>query len=163
MTTIAYHRGVLASDGRVTMVEAGESSYIVSDKCQKIWRLRDGRLFAAAKGCEDGLRLLALMQKSKGGWPTVKCEDINAFVVDLKGKIHFYEGNLWQDHDKPWIAIGSGSRVGALPALMAGADAITAVKIGIACDPFSGGRIHSLTLRKPRVNKRVTRSKRTGK
>lgn len=150
MTTIAYRNGILASDGRETMIETGESSYIVRDNCRKIWRLPDGRLFAAAKGSEDGLRLHAIMKKAKGGWPTVKCEDINAIVIDLAGGIWFYEGNIWQSVKAPWIAIGSGSRVGAIPALMQGATAIEAVRIGIKCDPFSGGRVHSIALKKVR-------------
>lgn len=163
MTTIAYRRGVLASDSRVTMVEQGESPYITSDKEKKIWRLPDGRLFAAAKGCEDGIRLYDLMRKSQKKWPSLKLEDINAICIDTDGSIHFYEGTIWQRVKEPWIAIGSGSRVGAIPALMAGASAIDAVKIGIRCDPYSGGRVQVLRLRSGNRRSRVSRRKRASK
>jgi hypothetical protein len=148
MTTIAYRRGILASDSRVTMVEQGESPHIVSDKEKKIWRLPDGRLFAASRGCEDGVRLYNLMRAAKPGTkPSLKLDDINAILIDLNGTIWFYEGNIWQKVKEPWIAIGSGSRVGAIPAMMAGASAKDAVRIGIKCDPYSGGRIQVLKLR----------------
>lgn len=149
MTTIAFDGKVLASDSRCTYCEDRESYYISTDKCKKIWRLPDGRLFGASRGAEDGLRLYELMKSAKPGTlPTLKLEDVNAIVVDLKGRIWFYEGNIWQRHEDSFIALGSGARVGGHALLKAGVGAADVVKRMIGIDPFSGGRVQVLTLKR---------------
>lgn len=145
MTTIAYRDGILAGDGRETFVSEGESPMVNRDDCIKIFRLQDGRLFGAAKTSEDIERLYRALKKGKTKWPTPKCDDVNAMVVDLKGGIWSYEGRVWIKVETDYYAVGSGSHF-ALPAMDAGASAVEAVEIGCKRDPFSGGTITSLAL-----------------
>lgn len=145
MTTIAYRDGVMAGDGRETSIEEGESSFTLSDDCVKIHRLPDGRLFGGSRGSEEIDRLLAALRDGKEKWPTPKLEDINAMVVDLKGRIWLYEGNMWIRCKDKYYAVGSGARF-AFPAMDAHATAVQAVRIGIKRDPFSGGTVTVLKL-----------------
>ena len=144
MTTICYREGILAGDGRETIIEDRESSMVDNDTSVKVFRLEDGRLFGASKTSESCFRLHESLVK---GFGPPKLEDINAILVDLKGRMFFFEGIIWQPVKKPYFAIGSGARF-ALPAMDAGANAVQAVKIGIKRDPYSGGKITVLRLRK---------------
>ena len=92
MTTICYRDGVLAGDGRETIIEDRESSYVDNDKCTKIFKLKDGRLFGASKTSEACIRLHESLVK---GHSPPKLEDINGLLIDLRGRIWFFEGNLW--------------------------------------------------------------------
>lgn len=145
MTTIAYRNGVIAGDGRETFIEEHESPMINRDDSVKVHRLKDGRLFGAARGSEEIDRLYEALQKGEEKWPCPKLEDINAMVIDTDGTIWVYEGAKWVKHDGDYYSVGSGARF-AFPAMDAGADAETAVKIGIARDPYSGGKITVLRL-----------------
>lgn len=151
MTTIAYRAGVIAGDGRESYIEEDESAMVARDNCIKVHRLPDGRLFGGAKTSEEINILHDALIKSCGWrrfwnrWPTPKLEDINAMVIDTDGAIYAYEGARWERIEEPYFAVGSGSRY-AFPALDAGADALTAVQIGVKRDPFSGGLITSLGL-----------------
>ena len=144
MTTITFRAGVMAGDGRETIIEEHESSYINTDDCIKVFRLKDGRLFGASKASESCLRLYESLVK---GFGPPKLEDINGLLVDLKGKLWFFEGNIWYPIKEKYYAIGSGARF-ALPALDAGATAIKACKIGMKRDPYSGGKLTVVRLRK---------------
>lgn len=138
MTTIAYRGGILAGDGRETDVnDCTDSAMVLRDNLKKVFRLKDGRLFGAAGSSEAGARLLICMQT---GQSLPKIEDISALLIDLKGKIWVFEGHMWVPHNAPYYAIGSGN-VCAICAMDAGADAITAAKIGAKRDPFSGGKV----------------------
>lgn len=144
MTTIAYSRGVLASDSRLV-----EGEYIVSDRCRKIWRLRDGSLFGAAGENEPGLRLFEALRKNQ---PFPKfADDVEMTAVHIKpnGHIYFTEGTAWTRWLEPYITLGTGMPP-ALAALRLGRDAVSAVRMGIAGDPYSGGRVQKLSLRRKR-------------
>jgi 20S proteasome alpha/beta subunit len=145
MTTIAYRDGVLAGDGRETFVSEGESPMVNRDDCVKIFRIPDGRLFGAAKTSEDIERLYRALMQGRKLWPTPKCSDINAIIVDRDENIWSYEGRLWIKVVAPYYAVGSGAHF-ALPAMDAGATAAEAVAIGCKRDPFSGGLITTLNL-----------------
>ena len=56
MTTICYRDGVLAGDGRETIIEDRESSMVDNDNASK-FSLEDGRLFGASKTSESCFRL----------------------------------------------------------------------------------------------------------
>jgi hypothetical protein len=142
MTTICYRAGVLAGDGRETILEDRESSYVDNDTSIKVFKLKDGRLFGASKTSEACLRLHEALIK---GHPAPKLEDINGLLIDRKGRIWFFEGFMWTRLKKRYYAIGSGARF-ALPAMDAGATAIEACKIGIKRDPYSGGKVTAVRL-----------------
>lgn len=140
MTTIAFARGILASDSRIT-----EKQMVWSDKCKKIWRLKDGSLFGASGSDEPGMRLLESLKKGQPYPKISEDEEFNALHIMPDGKIFFTEGTIWTRWYEPYAAIGSGKRY-ALTALHLGFDAVTAVKSGIKMDVHSGGRIQVLKL-----------------
>lgn len=143
MTTIAYRNGILAGDGRETNISDDESAVVLTDKCTKVFRLDDGRLYGGSRGSEDITRLhQALMKKA----PLPKLDDINALLIDTHGRIWLYEGSIWQPIKARYYAVGSGS-VFAIGAMDAGASAIEAVRIGIKRDPYSGGKVSHVRLR----------------
>lgn len=144
MTTIVYRDGVMAGDGRETIIEERESSYVDNDDSVKVFRLKDGRLFGAAKTSENIYRLHESLIK---GFAPPKMEDVNGLLIDLRGRIWFFEGVTWRQVKQKYYAIGSGARF-ALPALDAGATAVQACKIGIKRDPYSGGKVTVVKLRK---------------
>lgn len=144
MTTIVYRDGVLASESRLSQTngEAGDDGYVVNDTCKKIYRLRDGRLFAAAHSAEDGDRLLIALQKKQ---IPPALDDVEGLLIALDGSMTLYQGHIWLPVRGPYYALGSGARF-ALAALKAGATAVKAAKIGAAMDPYSGGPIQVLRL-----------------
>lgn len=142
MTTIAYRDGVMAGDGRETAIGEDESSVILGDDCVKVFKLRNGNLFGGSRGSEDIFRLQQALEK---GYKPPKLEDINALLVDRKGRLWLYEGRVWQPITQSYYAVGSGS-VFALGAMDAGATALEAVAIGVKRDPYSGGLISNVKL-----------------
>jgi hypothetical protein len=144
MTCITYRNGIMAGDGRETVIEDHESSYVNRDDDVKVFRLEDGRLFGASKTTESCIRLYESLVK---GFGPPKLEDINALLVDTRGRVFFFEGIIWQPIKVPYYAIGSGARF-ALPAMDANASAIQACKIGMKRDPYSGGKMVVVRLRK---------------
>ena len=141
MTTIAYKDGILACDSRLTL-----KSMVCTDRCKKIWRLKDGSLFGARGDNEAGLLLLDGLQKNKK--PRIPQDAFfEAIKVTLKGEIYFYVGwELWDRWPEDFVAIGSGGKY-AKAAMLNGADAVAAVKTGIAMDVYSGGEVQTLKLR----------------
>lgn len=157
MTTIAYRDGILAGDGRETDVsDYTDGAMVVRDNLKKVHRLKDGRLFAAAGSSEAGTRLLIATQN---GQSLPKLEDMTAIMIDRDGRIWLFEGNMWVQHRAPYYAIGSGN-VCAMCAMDAGADAITAAKIGARRDPFSGGKVSWVKLVRPVPLRRQLRRRR---
>jgi hypothetical protein len=145
MTTIAYRAGVLAGDGRETMQNDEHTSwYKLTDKCVKVFKLKDGRLFGGAHGSEDIVRLHQALIKNQ---PPPKLEDIAGLLVDLRGRVWLYEGNIWQPVKQKYYAIGSGGEF-ALAAMDAGAGAVEAVRIAIGRDLWSGGKVTYVRLRR---------------
>jgi ATP-dependent protease HslVU (ClpYQ) peptidase subunit len=139
VTTIAYARGVLACDSRLT-----EGEVIATDRCKKIWRLKDGSLFGSAGDNESGLLLLTSLKKNH---PLPKFDrDLEAIRVFPNGQIFMTEGLVWDRWPETFIAVGSGGKF-ARAALLAGATAAEAVKVGIAMDVYSNGRVQTLKLK----------------
>ena len=143
MTTIVYRDDVMAGDSRET--DGPDSNPIIlRDDCIKVFRLPDGSLFGASDSSESIERLHKALIDNL---PPPKLDNINALLVKPDGTIWQYEGNIWQAIHQPYHAVGSGSMF-ALPAMDAGASAVEAVEIGIKRDPFSGGKVTHLRLRK---------------
>lgn len=131
MTTIAYRSGILAGDTRVTVDDK-----VITDKQRKVWKLRDGFLLGAAGSIEAVERLKRTI---RSGAEPPALDNIDALLISPKGEVFLFEGNTWVKQRDPYHAVGSGYSV-ALAAMDVGADAITAVKIGIKRDVSSGGR-----------------------
>ncbi len=144
MTTIAYRDGIIAGDGRETDVDNKDCTFVLRDNLVKVHRLKDGRLFGSAGGSEEGIRLLIALQNNQ---PMPKLEEIAGLLIDTKGKIWVYEGHLWQPAYEKYYAVGTGACM-AFAAMDAGASAVKAVTIAKNRDPFSGGKVTSLKLRR---------------
>jgi hypothetical protein len=147
MTTIAYRDGIMAGDGRETIQNDDHSSwYTLQDRCRKVIKLKDGRLFGGAHGSESIVRLEDALRK---GLHPPKLEDIAGLLVDTKGHMWLFEGNIWQRVKGRYYSVGSGSII-AFAAMDAGATAIEAVTIAARRDPFSGGKVTAVRLSKRR-------------
>ncbi len=137
MTTIAYRHGELAGD---TMITEGDT--IVSRRTRKVFKLRDGRLFASSGNSEGGDILLKSLREGKDS-PNIN--GICALLVGTDGNVYVYEGKLWVRHSSDYYAIGNGASY-AMGAMAHGATAKEAVKIGIRLDTHSGGRVQVVKL-----------------
>lgn len=147
MTTIAARAGVMAADTlEIDNNEELDAAFKISARSKKIFRLPDGRLFGGAGSSEDILRLYDALRKKQ---PAPKLEHVSGLLMNLNGKLELYEGNIWQKVHEPYYAIGTGAGF-AFAAMHAKADAVLAAKIGAMMDPFSGGRVLSLCVRKRR-------------
>jgi hypothetical protein len=150
MTTIAYRDGVMAGDGRETTQNDDDSSvYVVRDNCVKVWRLPDGGIFGAAHGSEDIERLKAALF---AGHPPPKLDSIAGLWVKPDGSMWLYEGHIWQSlKGLRFYAVGSGGQY-ALAAMRASTKitARQACAVGADMDPYSGGVIRTVRLRKRR-------------
>lgn len=144
ITVIAFRNGILASDSRLTV-----KSYIFTDRCKKIWRLKDGSLYAARGDNDSGLILLHALQKNIK--PVIPPDaDFDAVRIMPDGKIFcFVSGSLWDRWPEKFIAIGSGGRY-ASAVMRYGGDAISAVRAGIESDVYCGGRVQVLRLKRKR-------------
>lgn len=149
MTTIAYSKGMLASESRAT-----KKAVIDDDRCKKVWRLSDGSLFAGAGDYVGVLKLLLMLRASvkraqKKGWkgpailPTTtdKC---TALLVTTEGTWS-YEGGFWEKLKVPFYAIGSGAPY-AMVAMECGKTAKEAITYAKGKDIYSGGKVQCLKL-----------------
>lgn len=142
MTTITYRAGVIASDGRETDEHDNGASYVITDRCKKLFRLPDGSVIGCAGSSENGALLVQAITKKLA---TPKLEHISALHVTRKGAF-LYEGAAWLPIRERFYAIGSGGAY-AVAAMKAGADAVKACRIGAEMDPCSGGKVSWLRAR----------------
>lgn len=155
MTTIAYKDGVMAGDGRVSCTETG---HVFMDTSVKVWKLPDGGLFGAA-GCDEDIALVhGALMAGKSKIPD-HLEEIFGVWVKPNGDVYVTEGAPWHKWGEDFIAIGSGKRC-AHTALKLGHDAVTAVKMGIEGDVYSGGAITIVELGNGSGKKRAGNRKR---
>lgn len=143
MTTIVYRAGILAADSRAY---SGDKNPI--GEKHKIHRLADGCLIGASSNkvgaCEKFRRLVA----ASGVEGTFEDEvPVQAIVIRPDGSFFYF--NNQDSFSGPitaeYMAIGSGEEY-AKGALKMGASAVDAVRIAIECDPWTGGKIHTLEL-----------------
>ncbi len=149
MTTIAYRAGVLAADTLLTI-----GAIKLPERARKVFRLRDGRLFGSSGDSEQGLLLLDSLKR---GESPPRCKGVTAILIKTDGSIHCWEGRRWsQIYGSDFVAIGHGT-VFALGALVQGATAEEAVRVGIQLDTHSGGRVQSVRLKRKRRGKKSSR------
>lgn len=145
MTTIAVRAGVMASDSRETDGDEDlENCFVVSNKSKKITRLPDGRLYGGSGSSEDILRLQMALEKQYG---PPKLDHVYGLLVNLDSSIDIFAGNIWVKIKEPFYAIGTGAAY-AMAAMHAGATAKRAAEIGAMMDPYSGGKVQVLKVRR---------------
>lgn len=139
MTVIAFRDGVMAADSAVSL-SGYHMSYGSVDKIVSV----NGWLAGAAGGLSHAQQFFRWIGGSKRQPDWSK---IQAIVVRPDGRI--FEFDCFPDPIKiqsPYgVAIGSGMNT-AIAAMMAGADAITAVQITAALDHECGGPVKSLSV-----------------
>lgn len=143
MTTIAYRDGVLASDSRATIKER-----VDTDRCKKIFRLRNNSYISIAGDYLNGMRLMERLKQliktrkkdQQLYLPNERFKGVSAILVDEEAA-WIFDGCLWENLKVyPYYAIGTGGPY-ALAAMDAGATAEEAVRVGIKRDVYSGGRV----------------------
>lgn len=157
MTTIAYRDGVIASDSRATWDDWSQS------RCIKLYRAKSkvdpvkGDVIVATAG-HSAASLLFLDWLEIGGEPRLHERGVDentefeclvvhksgVWVADRLCRLEKLEEDFW--------AAGSG-RQAALGAMHAGKGAMDAVRIATRIDPFSGGRVVSMSLDPPAARK----------
>lgn len=164
MTTVAFKAGILAADSRAT--EDDESA---KSNCIKLWRIQSrvepvkGDVLLACSGDEFAAVLFKEWLES-GGDPQLHArgvtdeDNFDALVVHRSG---IYNANrlccLVKTIEAYW-AHGSG-RQGALVAMNMGASAVKAVREAARVDPFTGGRVVSMSLDDPKPRRARKKAK----
>lgn len=138
MTTLVFRDGVMAADSRITVGET-----VISDNAVKVHKLSDGSLLGWAGRAEHGAILLDALQSDEDQQIDGPLDLLALWVV--KGKVFLFEGSAFVQQRDKYYAVGSGTPY-ALGAMDAGADAITACKIGTKRDIGSGGRVRSISV-----------------
>lgn len=141
MTTICFRDGVLAADSRAYSGHATP----IGEKC-KIYRHRNGAMMGISTtlpGLGERMGAWFLDDKNPDIEPIFSPDEgIDALEIDPHGNVFFYHNSVHPSgplHGE-FFAIGSGANY-ALGALHMGADAVDAVRVGIMCDPWSGGEV----------------------
>lgn len=147
MTTVAYRKGILAGDSKVT----AEGSFMCSaTKIRKV----DGCLIGGCGNLDlvhwflKNFKLDVLTGKIKLATTINEKDDFEGLIIDPKGKVFYYSEKclVTPVKDFGYYAIGSGSTV-ALGAMYAGATAREAVMAAIKFDVHTGGPIKMVRLR----------------
>lgn len=153
MTTIAYRDGVLAADSRATWDDG------VASKVVKMWALLSkiepvkGAILLATAG-DLYAALLFKDWLESGGEPRLhdrgvgEQHDFEAVIVHKSG---IYSANRLcriVENPEPFWAAGSGCKF-ALAAMHCGKSARDAVQVAMHFDPYTAGRINTMTLDPP--------------
>lgn len=146
MTTIAADSEGMASDSG--QVHNGAISAI---HAKKVFRVK-GHLIGVCGKCAQYEELIHVLKASKEDpikYLTALAEseyDCDALILTPKGVIYRYDGHgIPYKHAETFATSGSGSPI-ALAAMMAGADPKGAIKIAIAMDPSTNGRVRYVKL-----------------
>lgn len=134
MTTITYRNGVMAAD---TRAYSGDRLPIGQKK--KIHRLSDGSLFGASSYKPGHTEKLRRFVEEHGVESSIDGEiEAQAIVVKPDGSIYYFndQDTFSGPLEAEYIAVGSGAQF-ATGAFALGVDAIQALEVGIALDPWS--------------------------
>lgn len=139
MTTIAWDGKTLASD---TLAVSGG---YVKRRVQKIFRLDNGDLFAAAGGYDELLSAYRYLNTSEDMKPTLE-DFVGLLIRAVDGKAYRLEAAMVPSPIlEPFHALGSG-RDFAMMAMHLGKTAREAVELAMLFDAHTGGVIESMEL-----------------
>lgn len=144
MTTIAYRKGAMAADSRVTTEDEAGGARVFS--CVKLFR--KGKAIIGLQGeSEPGIVFLDWYGSGKDR-PEILVHgdaDFTALVLTRRGLFEYGKYCTPERVIEPFYAIGSGTKV-ALGAMHMGADARRAVQIACKVDPYTAGPILTMSL-----------------
>jgi hypothetical protein len=147
MTTIAVNSEGMASDSGLM-----HNGVVSAVHAKKIFRIK-GHLIGVCGRCADYEEYLFDLKKAKED-PIKYLTDVSETSYDCGSLILAPDGIIWRfdgatgipyKHCESYAATGSGSPE-ALAAMMAGADPKGAIKIAIAMDPKTNGRVRYVKL-----------------
>jgi ATP-dependent protease HslVU (ClpYQ) peptidase subunit len=147
MTTIVADSNGMASDSG-----SNQGKTILSLNTKKIFRIK-GHLVGICGSCAQSYSIIHDLKISTDDpikhlyeWSAENYDGANVLILDPGGKIWFYDGHgVPYRVYEPAIATGSGGTI-ASAALMAGATIKEAVKISIALDSLSNGKVKYVKL-----------------
>ena len=143
MTTVATDGVTMACDGLSTFHGA-----IIRRNSNKISRLKDGSLFAAAGDSQEGQAVEAWLNNGavKEEWPPV--DDVDVMVLRPDGTVITYDkwSKGFGDEVELPFAIGSGYQY-AIAAMDLGASPERAVQAAMKRDPNTGGTLRVVALK----------------
>lgn len=148
MTIIAYRKGVMASD---TKLSAGGLNWSNCTKIKKVkgWLIGAAGPWDASEAFMAHFDPIAHIKTLKITLPpaTDKDDAMCAIMVSPKGKIYYTEagGVIGTLRTQGFIAIGSGEGI-AMAGMEMGATAIEAVKLAMKYNVYCGGRVHKIKL-----------------
>lgn len=142
MTTIAFRDGIVVADSR-----ANRGGWLNTGDVVKLYRVKDGVCaIEGAAGATTALR--SWLERAEGEKPKMT-GDASVIHIRNDGVITVHEAGGEEIQPGPFMAWGSGAPI-ALGAMYAGATAKQAVEIAAKVDPYTGGRIVVMPLkRKP--------------
>jgi ATP-dependent protease HslVU (ClpYQ) peptidase subunit len=142
MTTIVYKDGILASDSQVTT-----GTFFVHTAA-KIIKTNRGELAASAGRMIDHPPFIEWLNRENRkfkNFPKLS-DSFEGILINQDREIYSISNTgIFAPVLDDYITAGSGSQI-AVGALLAGVDAITAVKIAIEKDIYSGGEVQCLKL-----------------
>lgn len=147
MTTIAYRNGIMASDSRAY---SGDK-HPIGEK-QKIFQFPDGTLVGASSsvvGEPDAfIRWLMSLGKDADYRSAVSPRKflVASILVRPDGSGFYWDDgeNFTGPLENEFYAVGSGEQ-SAYAAMLCGKSAAEAIEIAIMVDPWTGGRVRTLT------------------
>lgn len=141
MTTIAWDGRTIAADRRLGGWQTAN----------KLFRLRDGTIFAGAGRMDDVAEVLAWLQggRKPDDKPEIEPDDSEFFIVQPDGKAYWLTTPFLRSVkiEDQFYAIGSGAEF-AIGAMRAGVSAKRAVEIACTCDPQTGKGVVVMRLKK---------------
>jgi hypothetical protein len=152
VTTIAYRDGVIAADSRLTYATDGGGSR--KHICTKLYRktIKEGRktfdVIIATAGESSPALVFVDWYGSGEPIPEILRQLGGDFTCLILRPDGLYEVDVYCRPDKilePFYAVGSGTKE-ALAAMHCGKTAAQAVGIAARIDPYTGGKIVSMTL-----------------
>jgi ATP-dependent protease HslVU (ClpYQ) peptidase subunit len=138
MTTVAYRDGILVADSQLTI-----GSMRVPGTVSKIGKTKAGILYGGAGSLADLGNFFDWVQDPDDEAPD---GEYHGLIILPTGKVIEVEGGaILPTIQQPFRAIGSGAPY-AIAAMLAGATAQEAVRIGIKLDIHSSGPIRTMKL-----------------
>lgn len=138
MTTAAW-------DGRTLSADTQSVNGNLKRRVQKIFRLKDGSLFA---GCGEYDDCLAAKDWLENGGAKPALKDFSALIVTPDGAFRLETHLIRHPIAEPFFAIGSG-RDFAIMAMHLGKTSAESVALTSVYDAWTGGPIESMTLDEP--------------
>ena len=145
ITTIAYKKGILAADTRIST----ENEIDISE-FRKVFRLKNGVLIGFAGEVGRIQKTINALRRNPDDITVIKGtrggNELEALLVGHDGSISHFDGSNWFEVNAEYYAIGSGD-THAIVAMYMGASAKKAISVAMHFDKNTGGSIRTVKLK----------------